>query len=329
MKRCKVCVLPEGFPHINFDEAGVCSLCQNRKTRAELKRLEREYRARFESLVKKVRGRGEYDVLVAYSGGKDSSYALSVFKEAYGLRVLALTLNNSFMPHQAFVNIRNVVEALGVDHIILKPRFDILKKIFRQALKKSPYPAKSLERASAICTSCIGLVKYTALKLAIEKDIPFIGFGWSPGQAPITSSVLKITPPMLRGMENVTKRALVAMAGKGVEAYFLGERHYAKKDFPYFVHPLAFLGYDEKKIAAKMKRLGWVRPAGVDANSTNCLLNSLANEAHTARYGFHPYTLEIAELVRGGCISRAEGLARIKSPGGKKTIDMVKKRLGI
>jgi hypothetical protein len=38
------------------------------------------------------------------------------------------------------------------------------------------------------------LVKFTGLKIALEKQIPIMAWGWSPGQAPIRSSIMKINP---------------------------------------------------------------------------------------------------------------------------------------
>lgn len=135
---------------------------------------------------------------------------------------------------------------------------------------------------------------------------------------------------MMRKMEGVLKAALVKAAGREAGGYLLGDAHYAKGGaFPYLVHPLAFLGYDEKKMMKKVRSLGWERPDGLDDNSTNCLLNSFANEAHETMCGFHPYTFETAALVREGYLSRAEGLRRIRRAGSKTTIDAVKRRLGI
>ena len=54
-------------------------------------------------------------------------------------------------------------------------------------------PAASLYRSS-----CMGIVKFITLKLAIEKNIPFIGYGWSPGQAPVQSSVMKINADFIK-----------------------------------------------------------------------------------------------------------------------------------
>ena len=79
----------------------------------------------------------------------------------------------------------------------------------------------------------------------------------------------------------------------------------------------------------KIKKLGWEKPSGVDLNATNCLLNSLADEAHIARYGFHPYVFEIAALVREGYMKREEGLKHIPFKKDQKVIRVVEKRLGI
>ena len=265
---------------------------------------------------------------MCYSGGKDSTYALSILRNKYKLKVLAYTFDNGFIPPRTYVNIRNVVEKLGVDHVFFEPDFTILRKIFKAALKKSPYPAKALERASSVCTSCIGLVKYTALKTAIIKEIPLIAFGWSPGQAPVTSCVLKISPAMIKSMERVHKVAMSKIAGKAVEAYFLNERHYTTpKKFPTLIHPLAVHPYNEKKILKAIEKFGWKRPYGVELNATNCLLNPLADLAHIKKYGFHPYVMEIANLVREGYMTREEGLRHIPFRKNKKIIKMVKKKL--
>jgi tRNA(Ile)-lysidine synthase TilS/MesJ len=228
------------------------------------------------------------------------------------------------------VNIRNVVERLGVDHIFFKPDFGILRKIFRASLRRPLYSPKSLERASTVCTSCIGLVKYSALRLALEKGIPLIGFGWSPGQAPVTSSVLQINPSMMRKMAGALKGPLSRIAGKGINAYFPLESHYSGvRPFPAFVHPLEFFDYDEKRIRREIKKLGWKLPEGVDMNATNCLLNPLADIVHIKRYKFHPYAGEIAALVREGYMTRPEGLRHLPVGKDPKVIRMVKNKLGI
>jgi len=312
MRLCRKCILPETFPGIRFSNEGVCNLCLEFKGVEHLGRKKKEYEQRFERLVKEYKGKNSYDALMCYSGGKDSTYTLTILKEEYGLNVLALTLDNGFIPEQTFKNIRNVVENLGIDHIFFKPRFDILKKIFSKCAKDNIYPPKTLERSSSICTSCMGIVKFSAFRLALEKNIPFITFGWSPGQAPITSSIMKNNPQMLKMMQNVIFEPLYKLAGNEIKSYFLEDIHFGDSNrFPYNINPLAFLEYNEEKIYQKIFQLGWKTPQDTDANSTNCLLNAFANKVHIKRYGFHPYAWEIANMVREGVMTREEGYKKI------------------
>ena len=330
MQRCKICILPVNFPHITFDKRGVCDFCRDYKGKKETERSRKEYRNKFERIIGKIAGKKEYDVLACYSGGKDSTYSLYLLKKVFKLKILAFTFDNGFIPKRTYVNIRNVVEKLDIDHILFKARFNVLKKIFKTALKKSLYSPKTLERASTVCTSCMGLVKYIALKIAVEKNIPLIGFGWSPGQAPITSSILEINPVMIKSMEKALKDPMRKIIGKHINSYFLNERHYSEPSrFPIFVHPLAFFEYNEKKELNSIKKFGWKKPTGVELNATNCLLNPLADEAHITKYNFHPYVLEIANLVREGYMTREEGLKHIPFRKDKTIIRKVKKRLGI
>ena len=64
---------------------------------------------------------------------------------------------------------RVVAEKLGVDHVIVKPRFDLLRQLFLASTQPGMYPPQALERASGICNTCMGLAKGIGLRLALEK----------------------------------------------------------------------------------------------------------------------------------------------------------------
>lgn len=330
MKRCIRCVLPETFPGITFTDEGVCNVCLVFKGKSQLEEKKSAYREKFKTLLEQVKGKGDYHCTVSFSGGKDSTYTLYVLKEIFHLRVLALTLDNGFLSPQAQENLQVVAENLGVDSVTVKPDFNVLRRIFRHAAQHPMYPAKTLERASTICTSCIGLVKFIFLKIALEKDIPLMAWGWSPGQAPLRSSIMKINPVLFKSTQELLKGPMQQVVGKDIEPYFLTDRQLDDKNHPpYNVSPLAFMEYNEQKILKKLAALGWKAPQDVDKNSTNCLLNSLANKIHMERYGFHPYAFEIAEMVRTGVMSREEGLEKISDTGNEETIRYAKRKLGI
>jgi tRNA(Ile)-lysidine synthase TilS/MesJ len=329
-KICNRCALPATFPGILFDGSGVCNFCLEFKETASSLAKKTEYRHKFETLIKEYRGTGAYDALMCYSGGKDSTHTLSILKEKYGLSVLAVTVDNGFISEQAYKNIRTVVENLAVDHIFLKPRFDVLSRIFRHCASHDIYSRKSLERASSICTSCMAIVKYSTLRLALEKDIPMIIYGWSPGQSPVTSSIIKNNPRIVKMMQKSLYDPLYRIAGSDIKPYFLEDKHFAGSyRFPYYIHPLAFLGYNEEAVYKNISRFGWKPPGDTDVNSTNCLLNSFANMVHKKRLGFHAYAYELSNLVRGGYLERYVALARLEQRENPRIISIVKEKLGI
>ena len=330
MKRCSRCVLPETFPGIRFDEAGVCNYCLDYAARKEPELKVARAKQKFEELAASVRGRPGYHCVLAYSGGKDSTYTLWLLREHYDLRVLAVTFDNGFLSAGSFENIRRMVEKVNADHLLVKPRFDLLRGLFAQVARTSPFPPAALERASSICNACIALVKGATLRVALEQRVPLIAYGWSPGQAPVSAAVFQFNRPMLRQMQQARMAPLLAVAGDALRPYMLGEEHLdSGQPLPYSVNPLAFEGYDEQRIIDKIKQLGWEPPADTDGNSSNCLLNSLANQLHLADHGFHPYAFEIAGLVRAGAISRSEGIEKLENLGSSKVAGEVAGRLGL
>lgn len=327
---CKQCVLPDTFPGIYFDSSGVCNYCLEQKNKESRNDNKAEYRSKFEALVRKHKGNSVYDVLVCYSGGKDSTYTVAALKEDYGLNLLAVSLDNGFISNQAVSNIKMVVEKLGIDHVFLKPRYDILSKVFRCCAEKDIFAPKTLEKASSICTACMAFVKYGTLRIALEKDIPLIAYGWSPGQAPITSSIIKNNPRMVKFMQKSLYDPLYKVLGEEVRPYFLEDKHFKNKyRFPYYVHPLAFLDYDEEEIYRNIERFAWKSPEDVDANSTNCLLNSFGNLVHKQRLGFHPYAYELANLVRDGYLDRDTALTRLSQQENPEILATVRTKLAI
>ena len=330
MQTCKKCVLNERFIGIRFDDEGICNFCRSAKSLEQQRSIRSKYEAKFQKLIEQNKGKSSYDCLVAYSGGKDSTYTLHLLKERYDLRLLAYSFDNWFQSDRARRNIRAVMGNMNVDHITVMPGFESIKKIVLASMSEDMYSAKAMARASNICTSCISIVRSIGFRLAIEQEIPFLIFGMSPGQAPMATAVVKTNPQMLKTMQETLLRPLSERLGDIIKPFFLEQRHFDKADnFPYSINPLAFVDYDEDVIYKTAGKYGWKKPDDTDANSTNCLLNALANQVHMDQVGVNPYAYEIAELVRAGCMTREQGLARLAEPFPAEQIAEVKKQLGI
>jgi tRNA(Ile)-lysidine synthase TilS/MesJ len=330
-KLCQRCILPETFPGINFDENGMCNYCRREEsTVAKTPARKAEYRQRLDELIKEIKGKAPtYDAITAYSGGKDSSYTLNLLKEHYELRILAVTFDNHFVSAGSWKNIEKVTDRLQIDHISFRPPWSTVQSVFARTAQEDIFPAPTLLRASAICTACIGLVKSLVLKTALEMSIPLVAFGWSPGQAPIQSAIMKTNPAMIRQNQSVLKRAFPSEISQEMDHYFIPDTYYEiyNQRFPHNIHPLAFFDYDEEQIKLQLDDLGWQAPTDTDSNSTNCLLNAFANQCHLQRHGFHPYVWEIANMVRQEVMTRAQGIQKIYSEQDQRMVAYAKERL--
>ena len=330
MRRCTRCVLPESFPGIRFDADGVCQYCRQMPSHEQREEQKNRLRRRFEELIDQVRDRPGYHCLVSLSGGKDSTYTLWLLGKQYGLRTLALTFDNGFVSPDTLKNMRLVTENLGTDHLIVKPRIDLLRKVFLASTHPGVYPLKALGRASGICNACMSIAKGVALRTTLEKEIPLLAYGWSPGQIPLSSAFYRTNRPMLQKTVSVALAPLETAAGSEMANYFPDAQQLETVcEFPYYLSPLVFLDYDEGAILRRIDKLAWSPPSDTDPNSTNCLLNGTANAIHIEQMGFHPYVMDLAGLVREGHLEREEALSRLEVPAVPEVMAAVEAKLGI
>jgi glutamine---fructose-6-phosphate transaminase (isomerizing) len=123
IKRCTRCILPETMPFIRFDEEGVCSFCRDYETRGSYIKSEKE----LEDFVSKYRSTsGETDVVIGFSGGRDSAFGLDYIKNHLGLHPITFTYDWGMVNDLARRNQARVVGKLGIEHIVISA--DIRKK---------------------------------------------------------------------------------------------------------------------------------------------------------------------------------------------------------
>ena len=117
LKVCAKGVWDETIPGILFDEDGVSNFCHlQEKMMADYPRGERG-QSDWDKLVADMKAVGRsrrYDCIIGVSGGVDSSYLLHLAHQ-YGLRPLAVNLDNGFNSEIAVQNIYKVTTKLGID----------------------------------------------------------------------------------------------------------------------------------------------------------------------------------------------------------------------
>jgi hypothetical protein len=329
MKRCARCVLPETFPGIRLDEDQLCQFCRQ----VPSPELRAEHRARlnrrFERLAEDVRQRSGHHCVVSWGGGRDSTYTLYLLRRRYNLRILAYTLDNGFLAPSVFRNTRRVAEHLDIDHVVIKPRFDLVRRVFVASADGDLYPPRALERGSGICNACTALIRGVGLRLALEHGAAMLAYGWLPGQIPLASAYFQGSKPMLRVMIRLATKRLVAAGGDELGSYFPDERHLEMAEaLPVSVAPLLLLPYEEERVEREIKAVGWERPQDPHTKSAICLLHRYANQLHLAQKGFHPDVMELAAMVREGYMERDAALQQLNEVPAKPVMRAVAVKLG-
>jgi len=116
IKRCTKCLLPVTFPYIHYDVAGICNYCHSYRPKG----LMVDKRPDLEEILQKYRRNdGKQDCIVAFSGGRDSSYGLHLLVKEFGMTPLTFTYDWGLVTDLARRNIARMTGKLGVENILV------------------------------------------------------------------------------------------------------------------------------------------------------------------------------------------------------------------
>jgi amino acid adenylation domain-containing protein len=304
--QCVLCGLPSNYPGADFDHKGVCKLCRDFDTFREDVFKYFKTMDDLKAIVEQAKAErtGEYDCMMLYSGGKDSTYVLSRLVEM-GLKVLAFSLDNGYISEEAKENIRQVTSHLGVD------------LVFGTTPHMNAIFADSLKQYSNVCQGCYKVIYTLSMKLAREKGIKVIFTGLSRGQlfetrldelfrnrifdvAQMDTVVLEARKLYHRVDDAVHRLLDVSM--------FHDDRVFEEIRF------VDYFRYTEVELddiyAYLSTRVPWIRPRDT-GRSTNCLINEAGIYVHTTERGYHNYALPYSWDVRLGHKTREEALEEL------------------
>ena len=114
MQRCKQCNLPETHETISFNTKGVCNICENfhnKRTKIDWSLRKKE----LDDLIQKHRDKSDYDCIIPYSGGKDSTWTVYYLIKEYNIKPLIVRFDHGFFRPNLENNLKKMVRKLGVD----------------------------------------------------------------------------------------------------------------------------------------------------------------------------------------------------------------------
>ncbi|WP_396642519.1 hypothetical protein [Methylomonas sp. 2B] len=300
MANCVKCLISDAVPGIILGKNGICHLCENYKPEDSqiLDRQRAEREADLEKALRECKNQAEYDCLVPLSGGKDSIYLLYKLKVEYGLKVLAFTTDIN-IPPLAWDNIRRTLNKLDIDHVVYRPSEQFYQKLFRHLLKNQE-PRGAVYTVSYVYAP---LFEGDAIKLALEKNIPLILAGYSPGQPEPERMLYEFsrdliakvdwTPPALKTSTEFDELEL--------SRFFNPQNYPSGTVFPRYLAPYHAWPYNQEQIMQKVVQLGLVK-SGKHASPifSNYPINWLLMYSDLKHFGYNPYLPEFSALIREG-----------------------------
>jgi N-acetyl sugar amidotransferase len=337
MKKCTKCGLPETHETILFDKEGVCNICRQH----ELKQEQINWDAKKElldSLIEEYRGLSDYDCIVPFSGGKDSTWTLYYLVKEYGIKPLVVRFDHGFMRPNLENNVKKVSRNLGVDILTFTPNWKIVRKLMLQAfLDKGDF-----------CWHChTGIFSYP-MWVAIEKKIPLIF--WGEPSAEYTAYY------SYNQSEEVDEKRFNRYVNLGISAedmFIRLEGSVDERDLkPYTYPPLrelralnyrsvclgSFIPWDAKRQSEIiMEELGWHGdsvenvPPQFSYEKIECYMQGVRDYIKFIKRGYSRPSHLVALDIRNGRISKEEGETMISQYEGKRppSLDLFLNFVGI
>lgn len=304
-RRCKKCAISEHCAPLDLSET--CSLC--RAAEPGRPNTERRGSGHVEELTRILRetqgrGRGRYDALVLFSGGKDSAYLIRrVQREAPRLRILALTVDNTFMSPVARNNVIDIIRKLDVDHLFYRHRRAFMKKLFRYCITH----LNDDGGYGTVDFSDGELLLDTARTIAAEQEIPLILCGYSRYQVENGLKLHHFESPRETEESDRTETAgipLTAIFEEHELSVWRRGSAWPKERIGRLLFPLYAWDLEETHIREEVIRAGLVSAKAVSPIVTNHALIPLLGVVDVHRFGYSSYEVELCRMVREGKADR-------------------------
>jgi N-acetyl sugar amidotransferase len=310
---CSLCLTPSSRPRVVFDTEGVCNACRNAEEKRNIDWAARE--KEFLQLIDPLRGGSgsQYDCVVPWSGGKDSSSIAYKLKFDYGLNPLLVTYS-PMIPNEVGRHNREEMVRLGFDHVLFRANQKVLRHLARRFFVERGNPKVAWDAG----------INAVPVQVAINYGIPVVFYaehGESEYGGRVLSEEHKRTRDFTEVIENyvgddprnwvddiVSERDLAPyiypgldkVKAVGVKAYYFG----------YFFRWSMYENYIFIKDKIKFKTNVKGRTDGTFTNydSLDDKIDNLYYYMQFIKFGFGRAVRDASRLIQNGHMSREEGL---------------------
>ena len=309
MNICTRGVWDESIPGITFDQDGVSNFCHLQEAMMQQYPRGATGMSEWERLVKQIKSKGKgrkYDCVIGVSGGVDSSYLMHIAKE-YGLRPLAVNLDNGFNSEIAVQNIYKITTKLGIDLETYVIDYEEIKDLLKTYMKASvPWIDTPTDLA----------IKATMYKIARQEGIKFVLRGndfRSEGKQPKEWTYSDAKQLLYLHRRFGTKIALKTYPLLTLfQMIYTGYLKGVKDIRPYY-----YLNYQKQAAKAMlMTEYDWKDYGG--HHHENLFTKFAMAYWLPQKFGIDKRKINLSAQVLSGAITREEALAQLQQPFGTK-----------
>lgn len=338
MKRCSKCCLPETQDSIRFDDEGVCTVCNQIKVKKE--KVDWDQRKEMlHALCDRFRGKGAYDCVVPFSGGKDSTYTLYYLVEELKMKPLVVSFDHGFYRPQHLENRERTLKKLHCDFISFKASWKVVRELMLE----------SMRRKGDFCWHCHCGVYAGSMRLAVEKEIPLVFWGQPDAEygsyGYTYEEIQEVNEKQFNRFVNlgITAEDMVGMLPDWVKLRDLEMFRYPKLEEiqnvgVVSVHLGSFIPWDPRVMGEIIReKLGWKwdRVEGIPAEygweKVECMFTGIRDYMKYIKRGFGRTTHMASIDIREGRKTREEGMRLVMENDGKRpaSLDLFLELLGI
>ncbi len=309
---CNRCLLSDAIPGVAIDSDGECSVCKKHDVEwGDWEKRKADQSSQLETIISEARRAGrQYDALVPFSGGKDSTYVLYLARKRYRLRCLAVTYDNGFLSDYARANIKNAIDTLEVDHIYLRHNWPMMQRIYRAFFLKSGF----------FCPACMRGISCAIESAAASFRIPLILGGtchrteeyvapqyFLPGNADFYEAVMED-----EAVEGAARLAYRGDWRKRLIAHTLGLRAVEKVSFGARIDMPDYVDWDYDEIFSVITReLKWKAHAD-DAEHADCEFEPLVNYIRQRKFpALRPELTRYSKLITIGKLTKEKAKEKL------------------
>lgn len=227
----------------------------------------------------------EYDAVVMYSGGKDSSFLLYLLKQVYHLNVVAAIVDNGFENNTLWEEVTHFTNLMQVPLEVIKPEKDNFKKLFHMLITEHELFEK--KGTNHLCFICNNLLWANVAEYAASKEIPFVVSGLSKAQLssgrpyPLEANAIA-NQVAEKSSKVILKKALIGMQQSKLFEEDDAFKNYIEDITQYTkqittVYPYIYHNFATEDIKSGLTELGWAPPRNIDVKnyiSSGCRIMS-------------------------------------------------------